>query len=108
MSPGAPRVFRSLGVHKGRSPYRQLGTLPDLANWAIQLALRSNTALVPSPRARPLYFWGGRPGAPRGKPGGPQGALGTPSLAFPWVPLALPGCLWPPTKRYRKNSIFFS
>ena len=27
----------------------------------------------------------------QGGPGGPQGALSTPSLAFPWVPLALPG-----------------
>ena len=33
-------------------------------------------------------------GDPGERPGGPQGALGTPSLAFPWVPLALPGCPW--------------
>ena len=60
-----------------------------------------------SPVCRPLVkevSWSSReargtqggPGGPREKPGGPQGTLGTPSLAFPWGPLALPGCPWPP------------
>ena len=39
------------------------------------------------------------PGGPRGKPGkGYPGLPGGP-LAFPWVPLALPGCPWPPKKK---------
>ena len=40
----------------------------------------------------------GGPGGPRGKPGKEYPGVPGGLLAFPWVPLAFPGCPWPPEK----------
>ena len=49
-------------------------------------------------------------GGPQGSPGRLLWLLGGGSqgpLAFPWVPLALPGCPWPPNKKTEKQFFLF-
>ena len=88
---------------KGRSETTETGYFLGNAS-----PIREHTLL--SLRVDPIFLLEARgtqggPGGLKGKPGGLQGALGAPSLAFPWVPLALPGCPWPPKKK--QKIVFF-